>query len=304
MVYADLHTHTKNSDGTLSNEELVQHAVKNGLKGLAVTDHQSFSEQKNIKRLAESSGLEYITGIELKTTIQQSLDKHGFLGLLATMEILVYGLNEGCPELAALQGMIDQHMLLKKEYYDMIRKELLKYDYSEIEGSAIKGQIIVTKEETAAGKKEGKTISQIVQDRTGVTHTAMKNFYVCTIQSKVYAELNDPFMSLDTKEAIAKARKWGKLVVLAHPLTESRKALAPFYEKAMPELVEAGLQGIEFDYPEHTEEDKKLIQKFANRHNLILTGGSDFHTPDDKLYKIGCCGVDELTFKKIQKICL
>ncbi len=45
----------------------------------------------------------------------------------------------------------------------------------------------------------------------------------------------------------------------------------------IPELVEAGLDGIELNHLDHTEEDKQKIMEYAAKYNLVLSGGSDFH---------------------------
>ncbi len=41
--YIDLHSHTTESDGTFSPEEIVELAVTSGLDSLAITDHDTFS---------------------------------------------------------------------------------------------------------------------------------------------------------------------------------------------------------------------------------------------------------------------
>jgi predicted metal-dependent phosphoesterase TrpH len=58
--------------------------------------------------------------------------------------------------------------------------------------------------------------------------------------------------------------------VLAHPGQYGN------FEK-VPELVEAGLQGIEVWHPLHGPEDEARAQELAGMYSLIATGGSDFH---------------------------
>ena len=47
--------------------------------------------------------------------------------------------------------------------------------------------------------------------------------------------------------------------------------------KIISELKEMGIQGVEVFYSEHTPEQTRLFAELAQRHNLLLTGGSDFH---------------------------
>ena len=186
--------------------------------------------------------------------------------------------------------MIDKRKSLAGKYVQIMRKIAEEHDYSEIKGSKIKGKIIISDEEMK-GKTE---IYNYLLEKTGVNHTALKNFYVGVLQPKAYAELGklgDPFTGTDTRDMIKKAKKWGKLVVLAHPFTESRVKLKPFYEKAMGELVEMGLGGLECSYPEHTAEHKRILKGYCKKYGLIPTGGSDFHRPGDPVFEMGRCGV-------------
>jgi predicted metal-dependent phosphoesterase TrpH len=60
--------------------------------------------------------------------------------------------------------------------------------------------------------------------------------------------------------------------VLAHPGLANRDEL-------IPELVEAGLSGIEAFYPEHSSGQITAYRDLCARLGLIATGGSDFHGP-------------------------
>jgi phosphoribosyl 1,2-cyclic phosphate 1,2-diphosphodiesterase len=45
----------------------------------------------------------------------------------------------------------------------------------------------------------------------------------------------------------------------------------------VPDLVEAGLQGIEVWHPLHDEKHEEQAKQLAREYDLIMTGGSDFH---------------------------
>lgn len=60
-VIADLHTHTVNSDGTYTVEELVKKASEKGLKVLAVTDHDTIDGLRDDEKIKE-----YEKNMELK----------------------------------------------------------------------------------------------------------------------------------------------------------------------------------------------------------------------------------------------
>lgn len=292
-IYADMHMHTRLSDGSLEPEEVIELVYAKGLKGMAITDHEAFSEQFRLKKLAERKGLEYVTGMEMKTNLQPMLEKYGFQGV-SVSELLVYGLKKD--SLDELTQLVQKRNDMRLTYRKKVLEIMAQHDYSEIEGSKITGPILVTREEAARQKKN---VFQVAKENAQVTHVAMKNFYLVQIQPEVAKAIDHPFYSLDIRDGIKKANKWGGLVVLAHPFTESRVDLKPFYEDAIKELVEAGLGGIECNYPEHTPELTSILKGYCDKYGLVATGGSDFHRPGDPQFELGSYGVYEAGWKKI-----
>ena len=76
-------------------------------------------------------------------------------------------------------------------------------------------------------------------------------------------------------EAVQLARAHGGVPVLAHPGTVLR------LEELVPQLVDAGLDGIECYYASHTPAWTALCLRLAARYDLVPTGGSDFHGRGD-----------------------
>lgn len=81
--------------------------------------------------------------------------------------------------------------------------------------------------------------------------------------------------SIDSEEAIKLITKHGGIPVLAHP-KEYCLSIEDL-DKLIVELKSFGLKGVECIYPTHTDEDINQIKQVALRHNLIITGGTDFH---------------------------
>ena len=69
LVKADLHTHTRASDGELAPAELVQRAAWQGLSVLAITDHDTLAGYDAAFPLARAEGLDLVCGIELSTKL-------------------------------------------------------------------------------------------------------------------------------------------------------------------------------------------------------------------------------------------
>lgn len=64
----DLHSHSVVSDGTLTPTELVTHAAKQGVKVLALTDHDDVAGLVEARQAAEQRGIQLIHGVEISIT--------------------------------------------------------------------------------------------------------------------------------------------------------------------------------------------------------------------------------------------
>ena len=81
--------------------------------------------------------------------------------------------------------------------------------------------------------------------------------------------------SVPTAQAIRLVKAAGGKAVLAHPWSRgSDKVLTP---DRIAELVDFGLDGIEVDHPDHSEEQREGLRKIAATHDLVVTGSSDYH---------------------------
>jgi predicted metal-dependent phosphoesterase TrpH len=79
-----------------------------------------------------------------------------------------------------------------------------------------------------------------------------------------------PRRRLTPVEAVAVIRRAGGVPVFAHPGLAGR-------DEMIPELVEAGLAGIETYYPEHSAGQIQMYRDLCRRLGLVATGGSDYH---------------------------
>jgi predicted metal-dependent phosphoesterase TrpH len=83
---------------------------------------------------------------------------------------------------------------------------------------------------------------------------------------------NVPRKRLTPAEAVAVIRRAGGVPVMAHPALAGRDAM-------IPDLVRAGLMGIETYYPEHSPGQVRAYLDLCVRLGLVATGGSDYHGP-------------------------
>jgi len=75
----------------------------------------------------------------------------------------------------------------------------------------------------------------------------------------------------------------GAVPVWAHPYLFRGGTVAT----VLPELVEAGLMGVEVYHPNHSPSDERKLEELCDRYGLRMTGGSDYHGPSDEKGKAG-----------------
>ena len=81
---------------------------------------------------------------------------------------------------------------------------------------------------------------------------------------------------LDAAEAIETIAEADGVAVLAHPQLAQVTAGGKL-EDLIGALTDLGLKGLEVYYPEHTPENTALFAAWAKKHDLLVTGGTDFH---------------------------
>lgn len=82
-----------------------------------------------------------------------------------------------------------------------------------------------------------------------------------------------PTQLLDPMEAVALVLAGGGLPVWAHPP-------ADLVDTLLPELVRAGLRGLEVYRPSHSRSDVIRLEGICRSTGLVMSGGSDWHSPD------------------------
>lgn len=254
----DLHTHSTDSDGTFTPEELMIHAKEVGLKAIALTDHDTISGIKKARSIAEKLGLELVPGIELSTDYQNT-----------EIHILGYYIQEDHPEfITKLQEFVDSRdkrnekmvALLQQEGFDITMEHL----YQENPDS------VITRAHFARFLVE----HGFIKDRETVFQEYLGDGCKCYVGRQKIT----PF------EAIQLIQLGGGLAFLAHPVLYhlEQNHLHSFIQS----LKNAGLAGIEAIYSINTLEDEQNFRKLAEEFNLLISGGSDFHgsnKPDIKL---------------------
>lgn len=252
MIRADLHTHSRVSDGSYTITELAQEAALHGLDVLAVTDHDTLAQADQIP-----SGLpvRVIPGIEVSAYDYRAGSRVHILGYnirdARLVEDFVHPLLE-----ARHENSLRQIRILQKNGFAVEQDELCRADGKYIYKQHIMEYLV----------------------KTGQAPDMFGDFYRSIFKNDGICAFDIHY--LDPYQAVRTIRQAGGLAVLAHSGQQQNFAL-------IPDLVKAGLNGLELNHPANTTRDRMLIREYAERYDLFLTGGSDFHGA----YEAGCPGL-------------
>lgn len=239
----ELHCHTTCSDGTLSPPALVATAIAAGVKALAITDHDTLAGW-DAAIAAAGDRLEIVPGVELSTTLRgRSLHILGFY-----------------PHRDQLQGPLAQRLAGRWRRAQTMAAKLAALGYPiqlpQLPGGSAPGRPHVAAALVAAGY---------------VPHPQAAFERWLKEDGPAY----EPYEPLSAQAGIQLLRDCGAVPVWAHP----RLFRGGCVETVLPELLTAGLMGIEVYHPHHSPSDTRQLEALCDRHDLLITGGSDYHGP-------------------------
>jgi len=251
MIFrADLHCHTTCSDGSLTPEELVQHAKSIGLSGLSITDHDSVAAYPSALPIAKTLGLQMISGVEFSTV-------HHF----NSVHILGYSFDLNHP---VIKDFCERHKQRRLERNRAILVKLAEH-HMPITEEDIEG---CTREEVL---KTNRSIG-----RPHIALAMVKKGYVGSVQEafkKYLAEGKSCYTqgkAFTTQESIDIIHEAKGLAIIAHPhLIDDIPTLR--------QMLEMNFDGLECYYAKFPLEQQERWIEIAKKRNLLITGGSDFH---------------------------
>ena len=245
-VTVDLHLHTLASDGRLTPTDLVRLAAGQGLKTMAVTDHDTTDGlEEAFKAAREFPSLRVIAGIELSADVPGD-----------EVHVLGYFIDPGNAEL---------------------QSELLRFR----EGRLGRAREMVEKLAQLGIHVEWERVQHFAGDgAVGRPHIAM-----ALVEAGYCQEPKDAFpeylgrnglayverAKLTPAEAVRIIRRAGGAAVLAHP------AYMNDMEVGVANLAGIGLAGMEVHYAKYRDDTIRQLARLSRQYGLIPCGGSDYH---------------------------
>ena len=263
MPCIDLHTHTTFSDGTFTPTELINYAAKKDIKVIAITDHDNFDGVSEAVSQGKINNIEVINGIEMSTDFEKK-EIH-IVGLFIDINNKNFNYE--------LKFLKEKRKKRNELAIEKLQKLNIDINYDELE--SLSSNKIIT--------------------RAHFAKLLIKKGYIKTVKEcfDIYMGENCPAYVkrevIPPKETIALINDAGGTAVLAHPLLY--KLTDDKLNEMIAYLKSIGLKGIECLYSTHTKEETEYLISIAKKHNLKISGGSDFHGSNKPNIDLGTgCG--------------
>lgn len=246
MIKADLHLHSRFSDGSDSAEEAIGKCVEKGIEVVALVDHDMAPNEKLLQEIADKYQVKIIMGMECGTRDEDTRqDAH----------ILAYEVKDYTPVEKLMRPVLEMRHECSLWQIKQLRE--LGYDITEEEAA----------KETDSPYIYRQHINYVLYKK-GLIDDMFGSWMHRMYRGK--GALRVEYEYPDTSEVIRAIVKGGGRAVIAHPGQQQNLSLAA-------KLVDAGLSGLELVHPSNTPFDLGNIVEMAEEYHLFLTGGSDSH---------------------------
>ncbi|MDD5495741.1 MAG: diguanylate cyclase, partial [Candidatus Omnitrophica bacterium] len=298
----DFHAHSDYSDGLLSPTELARYAAEEGVSQLALTDHDAIDGLDEAKKAAQQLGIDFITGVELTSRFHDKL-----------IHILGYGfdLSKARQDRAFMDYLRKVKEADHKWAWQMCEKSQ-EYPILLTTEDGIEQKIFVTKDEIEEIKGTiptsfhlslilSRKLSKISEELTiparHIRYIFLRRLEGGDEDEPIVSELLEKYKPIFEKYKLRIPHRgcWavqrpirhllnaqdvvntilciGGIPVLAHPGEQNLN------EEETTEIVKMGIKGMEIYSYKHKPDVAQFYNGIAQKHNLFVTSGSDFHDP-------------------------
>lgn len=242
----DLHVHSRYSDGRMTPAELAVRAAHNNVIALAITDHDTMAGAEEKLAACREAGLEGVAGVELSCQ-HEGREAH-ILSLFADPASPWTG------RLEELGKARENRMALMLERMERLGVKL-DMDELPVERGGIFGRPHLARAlmERGVVKSVNEAFARYLYD-----------------DGPVYV----PKTSFPADEGIDLAKRLGGVAVLAHPGASNWVA-------KIGDFAAMGVDGVEAYHPKHGGETVAKLLRTCRELGLLVSGGSDFHSPGD-----------------------
>ena len=265
----DLHIHTNASDGSDSPALLLRKLKEAGITTFSITDHDTVTGALEMENIVTPEFC-FIRGIEFSCETPAG-----------KCHILGYGFD---PQDSLFLAALEEGAALRREkLLSRLRylEETLSVTFTEAEKTWLNSL-----------KSPGKPhFGQLLVDR-GIASTI-------TEAIRKYINPHKPRRDrIDARTAISAILHAGGLPIWAHPLGgEGEKRLSvEDFQTQLAVLMDAGIRGLECFYSRYSSSDVEFLTAQAESHNLLISGGSDYHGTNKQDLPLGRLCAEDISF--------
>lgn len=243
-MFADLHLHTRHSDGTYTPAELVRAAQRVGLSTLAVTDHDTMDGWAEVGMEAQRCGLGFVPGAEVTTELDGR-----------ELHILAYLVDDAHSELSA----------------ELAKAQAIRQDRIRDMVSRLNALNIPLRAEEVFRLANCKA-----PGRPHVARALVEGGFCTSLDEAFDRYLKKdrpgwvPKQKISAERALELIHAAGGVAVMAHPGLNHDDSL-------VARLARMDLDGLECFHPKHSVSASVRYEAMARQFGLLITGGSDCH---------------------------
>ncbi|TMD69060.1 MAG: PHP domain-containing protein [Chloroflexi bacterium] len=241
--------HTTYSDGRWPPQQLIDYLANEGFGLVSVTDHDRVDTIAGIQELAAEKNLPVLAGVEMST------DWNGKMG-----HMLCYGFD---PEDNFLHDITESVVRLQLENTHAVHDELLRRGFS------------FPREEEVLAENGGQLRRPADNGRLLREHGYAADWQTAL---RMIREAGFRTIMADMAQTVEAAHRSGAVCLIAHP--GRREQNFTFYDADLLDQLRAEIpiDGIEVYHPYHSPEIVKAYLEYVQKHQLLLSTGSDSHS--------------------------
>ena len=261
----DMHMHTLYSDGDKTVEEVLKMCEERKLEYISITDHNTCKQYEDEALNKNIFTGKIIKGVEMNATFRNK-----------KIEVLGYKIKEPkiieewSQKFFSKEVLKQQQEESKRKLLDICDKKGLIYDESKIEKNIPVTDYITIYiyKELMRHEENYEILGEFAESLNVFIRKGLMN------PDSEYYTGSDNVPKPMYEDVIDVIHKAGGLVFPAHPFEYRFEDTIGFIDEL---LEEKKLDGIECFHPSADEDGMKILVQYAKKHNLYISGGSDFH---------------------------